>query len=433
MRDLLPKEVNIRDWATRIIVETYGSYGFHRIETPCLESIELLKRGEGGENLQLIYEILKRGDKLEKALKERDELTGDEKQRSELSDLGLRFDLTVPLVRYYASNMNDLPTPFKSLQVGSVWRAEAPQQGRYRQFTQCDIDIIGIKGPFAELELIGATAEALERLGFEKFTVRINDRRILQALAASCGFEPGQHNSVFIAVDKLDKIGLNGVIAELERGEFASTAVERLRNFLEPIMLELKDTAGDGMQMLTNLKESLEGLDEAAFNELRDLIEAIKEYAEDRFRIAFDPTLVRGMGYYTGPIFEVSVPGYTSSVAGGGRYDKMLEKFLGREIPACGFSIGFERVVSILEQEGRGTPEAKDKLALIYDPKRDELKPVSQALKKLRREFQEVSLLPKKKDLKKQIDQLPELKFSAFCLFRGDAENLEIKRLGDTP
>ena len=426
MRDLLPEEVDLRDWATETIVSTYRSFGFSRIETPCLDSIELLRGGEGGENLQLIFEVLKRGEKLEKAINSE----GNEIRTEDLSDLGLRFDLTVPLARYYAANMNDLPTPFKSIQIGPVWRAERPQQGRYRQFTQCDIDIIGIKTSIAELELISATAEALQRLGFSNFTVRINDRRLLQEIALSCGFDRERLDNIFIAIDKLDKIGIDGVKKELDNNKHPQNAVDKLVEKFSPIPAILAAEDISGSERLDRIASALGDLKSEALEELKQLVEAIEGNAENSYKVVFDPTLVRGMGYYTGPIFEVSAPGYSSSIAGGGRYDRMLEKFLGREIPACGFSIGFERVISILQAEKAGSAARAERAALIYDPKRDELKAISAAMKSARKTYANLSLLPKKKDLKKQIDQLGEEGFSSFCVFKGDPEQLEFKELG---
>jgi len=416
-RDLLPAEVALRDWATQIIKHTYESFGFTRIETPALENIELLKRGEGGENLQLIFEILKRGEKLEAALKD----------GSELSDLGLRFDLTVPLVRFYANNLNDLPNPFKAIQIGPVWRAESPQKDRYRQFTQCDIDVIGIKSAFAELDLLCATSEALLSLGFEGFTIRLNDRRLLTDLAIHCGFTPDRLDNVFITVDKLDKIGMDGVRKELLSNDHSPDSVEKLIAIYAPVA-EIKTTGAEqAEQVLSLMPESAES---NYRNELKELIACLDASADDRFSLVLDPTLVRGMGYYTGPIFEVSVPGFAHSVAGGGRYDHMIEKFLGREVSACGFSIGFERIITILHERGIG-PEPREKLlALIYDQGRDQLTATMQAMSSLKSQGWSVSLVAKKKDLKKQIDQLAGQGYAAFCVFRGDPEDLQIKELG---
>ncbi|MCA9803106.1 MAG: histidine--tRNA ligase [Cyanobacteria bacterium HKST-UBA02] len=417
-RDLLPAEVALRDWATQIIKHTYESFGFTRIETPAIENIDLLKRGEGGENLQLIFEILKRGEKLEAALKE----------GSELSDLGLRFDLTVPLVRFYANNLNDLPNPFKAIQIGPVWRAESPQKDRYRQFTQCDIDVIGIKSAFAELDLLCATSEALLNLGFDGFTIRLNDRRLLTDLAIHCGFAQDRLDNVFITVDKLDKIGMDGVRKELLNNNHNPDSVDKLIAIYEPVAGIKASGAEQAEKVLALMPENSES---SYREELKELIACLSDSSHgNRFSLVLDPTLVRGMGYYTGPIFEVTVPGFAHSVAGGGRYDHMVEKFLDREVSACGFSIGFERIISILQERGIGPGPREKLLALIYDQGRDRLTATMQAMTRLKSQNWAVSLVAKKKDLKKQIDQLAGQGYAAFCVFRGDPEDLQVKELG---
>jgi len=422
-RDFLPEEAALRDWACEKIKATYREHGFTPIETPALENIKLLKRGEGGENLQLIFEILKRGEKLEKAM-------SGNGQEPELSDLGLRFDLTVPLVRYYSNNANELPIPFKAVQIGNVWRAERPQKGRFRQFTQCDIDIIGLKSNFAELDLLNASSRALLALGLDGFTIRINDRRYLQDIARYCGFAEDSWERVFIAIDKLDKIGLEGVRTELlQENPGQEKAVEKLGEiFLSTDELR-SDTTISGSEQIEKMRALLpDTASKELLDELSALIAAIDHNAEG-YRIVFDPTLVRGMGYYTGPIFEISVPGYSFSVAGGGRYDRMIEKLLGREVPACGFSIGFERIITILQDRNFSAPDRPSLTALVYDPARDSLEAVMQAFKNLKEQGHKATLVPRRKDLKKQLDQLKEQNISKFCLFRGEPDNLEIKDL----
>src|SRR5712664_3451602 len=307
MRDVLPDDVALRDWAMAQILAVYRRHGFVRIETPAVESLRLLLRSDGGENEKLIFKILKRGEKLTSAAGPDD-----------LADLGLRFDLTVPLVRYYAHNHARLPQPLKAIQIGPVWRAERPQQGRYRQFTQCDIDVLGVASEVADIELIPATTEALAALGLKDLIVRLNDRRLLGAMVAHCGFDPARAGSVLIALDKLDKIGRDEVAAEL-LGAVATPAA--LRTLL-------------GSRA-----------DEGVWQGLQRILDTVAGQAAGRFRLAFDATLVRGMGYYTGPIFEIQHGDATSSIAGGGRYDRMVGKFIGRDVPATGFSIGFERVI----------------------------------------------------------------------------------------
>jgi len=418
MRDFSPAEVRLRDWATSIITGTYERFGFTKIETPALENINLLRRGEGGENLQLIFEVLKRGDKLDKVLSE-----GHNKNikvdRLELADMGMRFDLTVPLVRFYSHNQNNLPSPFKSIQIGSVWRAESAQQGRFRQFTQCDIDMFGVKSEIAEIELLQATSEALIKLGFEDFTICINDRRVLSALAAYCGFDEKRFDSVFIELDKLDKIGLDGVVRELSGAGHAKEAIQTLKD----LMLELANSEAGELAVLAQKTKA----DEAAVKGLQTILSVVSEQAQGRYKIKFEPSLVRGMGYYTGPIFEIKCDGYSYSVAGGGRYDKMVGKMSGRDVPACGFSIGFERIIGILTDRGFTPPTGAERLALIFDPDRDQLADVVNAAGKLRDQGFAVSTQPRKKDQKKQIEQLAPQGISKFCLFRGDVNNLEVK------
>ncbi|MBX9940437.1 MAG: histidine--tRNA ligase [Candidatus Obscuribacterales bacterium] len=427
MRDFLPREVRLRDWAAHVITEVYEQFGFTKIETPCLENIALLKRGDGGENLQLIFEILKRGDKLERVLKSSSSESGDEtikKLKAELADMGLRFDLTVPLVRFYSHNQQNLPNPFKSIQIGSVWRAESAQQGRYRQFTQCDIDIFGVKSELAEVELLQATSEALLKLGFENFTICLNDRRLLSSLAGYCGFAEDRFESVFIALDKLDKIGLDGVSRELAGQGHSESSIANLKNLL----VELSEVSGPSEKQL----EVLAGKTAADTNTVEALmrvISIVKEASGGKFNVQFEPSLVRGMGYYTGPIFEIKYPGYNYSIAGGGRYDRMVGKMSGRDVPACGFSIGFERIIGILMDENFEPQGVREKLALIFDENRDNLADVMKAAANLRSQGYNVLVQSKKKDMKKQIDQLPAQAVSKLCLFKGDLNNLEIKSI----
>jgi histidyl-tRNA synthetase len=335
MRDVLPPEVELRDAATQQILAVYRSFGFRRIETPALESLQLLASSEGGENEKLIFRVLKRGEDLDAAVR----AGGD------LADLGLRFDLTVPLARYYAENHARLPDPLKAIQIGPVWRAERPQKGRYRQFTQCDIDTLGQGSGVVEVELILATCEALARLGLGDLTVRINDRRILGLIARHCGFAETVQPGFFIIFDKLDKLGAGGVLGELRQAGLAAAAVDRFERLLP--------TLQKGDSSLETLRAALGPGDAGeAIASLAWIIETTGGEMPAGTRVQFDPTLVRGMGYYTGTIFEIASPAFPSSIAGGGRYDRMVGKLLGREVPACGFSIGFERLISILVERG---------------------------------------------------------------------------------
>src|SRR5919109_1938936 len=336
MRDVLPDEVELRDTASHAIVGVYRSYGFRRIETPALESLRLLVGSEGGENEKLIFKVLKRGDDLENARAS----GGDE-----LADLGLRFDLTVPLARYYAENQARLPDPLKAIQIGPVWRAERPQKGRFRQFTQCDIDVLGVASPLVDIELILATTDALARLGRSDLTVRINDRRVLEVIARHCGFPEAAHGTFFIAFDKLDRLGADGVVAELREAGHDAQAVRRFAELLPGLSPDKVS--------LDALRAALPGAQATdAWESLATIIDTTNSEVATGCRVGFDPTLVRGMGYYTGPIFEIAATGYRSSIAGGGRYDRMIGRLLGRDVPASGFSIGFERLIEILTERG---------------------------------------------------------------------------------
>lgn len=351
MRDILPEEMQIRDYVMGIIKDTYGKYGFTSIETPCVENIANLTNKQGGDNEKLIFKILKRGEKLKIA-----EAVTEE----EVVDGGLRYDLTVPLVRYYSNNAAQLPSPFKALQMGNVWRADRPQRGRYRQFTQCDIDIFGEASNLAEIELILATTTTLGRLGFKDFEIRINDRQLLKVMAACSGFVEGAYDSVFVTLDKMDKIGMDGVKAELLENGFAGDTVEKY--------LELYQGLAEAEDGLGYVAEKLgENLDSSVTEGLQEIIDSVNAAKTADFRMVFDPTLVRGMSYYTGTIFEIAIPGLGISCGGGGRYDKMVGKFTGKDVPACGFSIGFERIILLLTENGFKVPDAPKRIAYLVE------------------------------------------------------------------
>ena len=349
MNDYLPGDMRLREYVIGQIKSTYGSYGFCPIETPCVEHIENLTSKQGGENEKLIFKILKRGEKL----------AGAESQQ-DLCDSGLRYDLTMPLSRYYANNMAQLPSPFKALQIGNVWRADRPQKGRFRQFTQCDIDILGDATNLAEIELMGATTTMLCKLGFTGFTVRVNDRQILKAMAQACQFEEADFDKVFIILDKVDKIGLEGVKKELLDAGFAQESVEKYVAWFERAGqgLSAREFCGEGLADVLDPKV-LDGLDE--------ILSCVQAGASGDFKLAFDPTLVRGMSYYTGTIFEVELPGFSGSIAGGGRYDEMVGHFCGQKVCACGFSIGFERIITILKDQGYQIPDDTRKVAFLAE------------------------------------------------------------------
>ena len=351
MKDIMPAEMQLRDYVIGVIKETYGKFGFTSIETPCVENIANLSSKQGGENEKLIFKILKRGEKLN---------LETAKGEEDLVDGGLRYDLTVPLVRYYSNHANELPSPFKALQMGNVWRADRPPKGRYRQFMQCDIDILGEPSNLAEIELILATTTTLGKLGFRGFQIRINERRILKAMAAYSGFPEESYDQVFIILDKMDKIGLDGVAAELKGNGFGEESVEKYMELFQGM-----EEAENGLVYLT---EKLEGtLDAEVGQSLKEIIASVKATKASEFEIVFDPTLVRGMSYYTGTIFEIAMPEFGGSCGGGGRYDKMVGRFTGKDVPACGFSIGFERIILIMMENGFPIPDGNKKVAYLIE------------------------------------------------------------------
>lgn len=396
MKDILPEEMLIRDYLINIIKKTYGSFGFLSIETPAMEHIENLLSRQGGDNEKLIFKILKRGEKLKL------EGVSDE---NELVDAGLRYDLTLPLARYYSNNLSSLPNPFKALQIGNVYRADRPQKGRFRQFTQCDIDILGDSSNLAEIELILATTKALTRIAKgKKFTVRINDRRLLSAMASFAGYSKENINNVFIILDKMDKIGMEGVKNELCELEGEEKADRYLSLFNEPYSV-------------ISLKEKLDGfIENYVLDNLCEIMDTVMEVKEGEFNLEFDPTLVRGMGYYTGAIFEVSMEGFSGSVAGGGRYDKMIGKFTGNDTPACGFSIGFERIITILMDAGFKVPDENKKTAILYEKNvdSDTLKSILKEAQSLRAPGNTVMVSKMNKNKKFQKEGLIKQGFTEF-------------------
>ncbi|MCR4589043.1 MAG: histidine--tRNA ligase [Lachnospiraceae bacterium] len=392
MRDILPEEMEIRDYVIGVIKETYRSFGFHSIETPCVENIENLTSKQGGDNEKLIFKILKRGEKLN---------LETAKEENDLVDGGLRYDLTVPLVRYFSNNENTLPAPFKALQVGNVWRADRPQKGRYRQFMQCDIDILGEATNLAEIELILATSTTLGKLGFEDFRININDRRILKAMASYSGFPEESYDSVFITLDKMDKIGVAGVEAELLENGFTKESVDKYLALFKGI-----ESAENGLDYMIDTLGSF--LEESVSNSLKEIIESVQATKSAKFDLVFDPTLVRGMSYYTGTIFEIAMPQLGIACGGGGRYDKMVGKFTGKDVPACGFSIGFERIILLLMENGYQIPERKEKVAFLLEKglSGEVLCKVIGEAQKLRSENKQVLIVHMNKNKKFQKEQL---------------------------
>ena len=403
MKDILPAEMAIRDYVIRLIKETYGTFGFSSMETPCVEHIENLSSKQGGENEKLIFKILKRGEKLK---------LEEASCEADLVDSGLRYDLTVPLCRYYSNHANELPGPFKALQMGNVWRADRPQRGRFRQFMQCDIDILGEPTNLAEIELILATTTLLGKLDFKNFTIRINDRRILKAMAAYSGFPEASYDTVFIILDKMDKIGLHGVAEELEKEGFAKESIDKYLELFKEVTPDIRGVAF--------VQEKLgEYLDAAYAEGLRTIMESVDAVKSADFKIAFDPTLVRGMSYYTGPIFEISMDEFGGSVGGGGRYDEMIGKFTGSQVPACGFSIGFERIVMLLLERNYQIPGAALKKAYLVEknmPSDKMRRIITQACEERKNGIQ-VNIAVMKKNKKFQKDQMTAEGYTEFVEF----------------
>lgn len=392
MKDMMPQEMEVRDYLIQLIKDTYKTFGFQSMETPCVEHIENLCSKQGGDNEKLIFKIMKRGEKLK---------LETAKEENDLVDGGLRYDLTVPLARYYANHSNELPSPFKALQIGNVWRADRPQRGRFRQFVQCDIDILGEGSNLAEIELILATTAMLGKLNFKNFTVCINDRNILKSMAAYCGFKEADYDEVFIILDKMDKIGAEGVAAELQEMGYAKENVDAYLNLFDEVA---QDVTG-----IRYLKEKLgDFLSDETADGMEMIMSSVEAAKECEFKLSFDPTLVRGQSYYTGTIFEVRMDDFGGSVAGGGRYDKMIGKFTGQDTPACGFSIGFERIVMLLLENGYELPSKSTKKAYLLEkklPKEGMLRVL--ALAKADREAgKQVLIVNMKKNKKFQKEQL---------------------------
>lgn len=390
MRDILPSDMMVREYVLGIIEQVAGRAGYQKIETPAMEHLENLQSKDGGENEKLIFKVMKRGEALERAMRDNEEI----------SDIALRYDLTVPLVRYMAANGNELAMPFKALQIGPVWRADAPQKGRFRQFMQCDMDIIGDGSVLAEIDILRTALAILERIcseaGIAGLTVRVNDRRILAAAAEYAGFD--NYESVLISLDKLDKIGADGVKAELIERGCETPAVEKLLSLFE---------GGLGVR---EFGERV-GVDNEAISNLEAIMGAI-----EGVKVVFDPTLVRGMGYYTGPIFECSAEGLGSSIAGGGRYDKMIGKFSGQDVLACGFSIGFERLVTILQDKGFVPTDKGVKKAILVSKKvsSEKYREIMARAEEMRGSGETVSVMMMARNLGRQIELLERSGYGEF-------------------
>lgn len=393
--DYLPNEVEIRDYLQERILSVYKENGFEHIITPAIEDIENLDKSDGGENLNLIFKIMKRGDKLDKALASGVTAANE----NELADMGLRYDLTLPLSRYYANNKDKLTLPMKCIQIDRVYRAERPQKGRLREFIQCDIDIIGSESTDSEIELILTTTKALDAIGLKNYKVKLNDRRLLRAVLQSFGFAENDLDSVCITFDKMDKIGLTGVVEELTEKGFAKDAVDNFEKFLS-----------EGDFTLESLKSCLD--DKTPAESLEHIIDTVNELTGNAFELVFDLSLVRGQGYYTGTVFEVESIDFKGAVAGGGRYDHLIGKFLNEDIPAVGFSIGFERIFGILMNNGISIEQRADKIAVVYED--GQLKDAVKAADALRAQGKIASLYIKPKKLGKFLNKLEERGYDGF-------------------
>ncbi len=406
MKDILPDEMQIRDYVISVIKKTYSGFGFESIETPCVENIENLTSKQGGDNEKLIFRILKRGEKLK---------IEEAKTADDLADGGLRYDLTVPLVRYFSAHENELRSPFKALQMGNVWRADRPQKGRYRQFMQCDIDIIGEPTNLAEIELILATTTTLGKLGFDGFQIRINDRRILKAMALHCGFNEEDLDQVFITLDKMDKIGIEGVRSELVENGASEGSADAYTSVLDRVIGTVKEEGS--IRGIEVLKEELgDDISEDIIEWMNTIIDTVDAAKQADFTLVFDPTIVRGMSYYTGTIFEIAMPQLGISCGGGGRYDGMVGKFTGRDVPACGFSIGFERIILIMMENGFSVPGAPEKHCYLIEKNMpdDKLKEIFAKAAEKRAEGETVLVAHMNKNKKFQKQQLAEQGYTVF-------------------
>jgi histidyl-tRNA synthetase len=407
-RDLLPHEVAKREAVIAELANSYGRFGFRRIETPCIEDLKRLSSGEGGDNEKLAYRILRRG--LDPVVPAGTELR-------DLTDLGLRYDLTVPLTRFYANNAGKLPSPFRSLQIGPAWRAERPQRGRYRQFTQCDIDTIGEPSVLAECELLEATLAALFAVGIDRVTVRVNDRRLLAALAAEAGVAGESLGGLFVTLDKLDTIGWDKVKAELAERGYPEAVGERCE-----FLVRTLEEGASASDVLDRAADLLPSMPESVLSDLRTTFDALARVtaASDPETISsrLDPTIVRGMGYYTGQIFELAHPDVPSAIAGGGRYDGLVGRSLGREVAACGISLGFDRVVDMARFD---PPDLGVAVLYAGEPVRDVLATAGA----LRASGRPAALVVRKGQMRQQLNSLKSEGYTSFVVLEGGSVSEE--------
>ena len=398
--DYLPAEAALREYIQNSILTMYLNNGFERILTPALEDMENLNKSDGGDNLNLLFKILKRGDKLESALKQ--------EQYDDLSDIGLRYDLTLPLTRYFANNRQKLLMPFKCIQIDKAYRAERPQKGRLRELMQCDIDILGSESCNCEIELINVTAKALLKIGLDNFTVKINDRRLLNDMLLDMGFKENDIPSVCISFDKLDKIGTDGLKEDLISKNFCSDSIDKLMSLLVELPITL-----ESVKKILGEKESIVSLEK--------IISEVKKLSGSLYKIEFDISLVRGQGYYTGTVFEIHSGDFKGSIAGGGRYDNLIGKFVNEKIAAVGFSIGFERIFIILNENGFVIPDKKKKIAVLYNC---DIFEADKTAEKFRNEY-DVALYELPKKIGKYIDTLEKAGYYGIFIC-GKSDSIEI-------
>lgn len=384
--DYLPKEARLREYVRATILNSYQENGYNLIDTPILESLDFLNSSEGGDNLRLMFKTIKRGEKLD--------LTKENLTIDDITEEGLRYDLTVPLARMYSNNREKLPTPFKTIQIGPAFRAERPQRGRNRQFTQCDIDVFGDSSINAELELIKTCFDTLERLGFENLILRINDREILNQLVRFAGFEDGEIGTVCVTLDKIDKISITGVMMELIEKGFATEKINKLVDIVN-------DVVDNGL-----LATEKYGACREKIERMNYLIDTLTRLTKNRFTIKYDISIVRGQGYYTGTVYELYTDGFSGAIGGGGRYDKMVEKFSGNPSPVVGISLGFEPICLLLKDRENDL-NIRQNLALIYDDD-DDIIEVFELKDRLKREYN-VSLYTRPKNAKTFYMKLPEV------------------------
>lgn len=395
--DYLPNEMRTREYVRKVILENYQKYGFTQVVTPVLEDITTLLGSDGGDNLKLIFKVLKRGEKLD--------LSQPNLKEKDIIDYGLRYDLTVPLVRMYSNNQAKLPLPFKSIQIGDSFRADRPQRGRLRQFIQCDIDILGDPSSNAEIDLLNTTSKTYQKLGFKNFTLKINDRRLLFDILNFVGFDANEHNEICVCLDKIDKIGLSGIEAELNEKGFDSFKSQRLVSILSVIV----ENGLDSVSQFGVRKEVKENLSY--------IISSLKSLSNNLFEIKFDISVVRGQGYYTGTVYEFYMPNFSGACGGGGRYDTMIEKMTGKALPAVGVSIGFEPTCMLIS-EGHLIKTESNITAVIYKPEDNFI----EVLKVVEEQSKsgEASAIPMRKNLNFQLENLKQNGFTKYVIFGKD-------------